>query len=108
MWQRRRARARFFPDRLFADPAWDMLLHLYATELFGARTTVSNTLEAASVPHATALRHLQALIREGLCDRRPDLTDGRRHFVNLTAGGRKAMDSYFAAVGDPSRNPLLV
>src|SRR4051812_23053389 len=38
----RRLRDRFFEAQLFADPAWDILLELYAAELGRYRTSVSS------------------------------------------------------------------
>ena len=93
--RRRRERARHFPDGLFADPAWDILLHLYATELSGTRTTVLGVVEASQVPSTTGLRWLTVLIQNGLCEKTRDVVDGRRQFVSLTVAGSKALDDYF-------------
>jgi DNA-binding MarR family transcriptional regulator len=105
LYKSRRARGRYFPDRLFADPAWDILLHLYATELGGQRSTVSGVVRASNVPEATALRWLAQLLDLGLCHKRPDVTDRRRLFVSLTAAGMQAMDNYFAEIraGEPDK-----
>ena len=46
----RRNRDRFFEAELFADPAWDILLELYAAELGQQRMTVSSVCAGASVP----------------------------------------------------------
>ena len=49
----RRLRSRFFPDDLFADPAWDMLLDLLQAEIAQLRVPVSSLCIAASVPATT-------------------------------------------------------
>jgi len=52
----RRARAQFFEATLFADPAWDMLLELFASELGTERMSVTALCAGAAVPPTTALR----------------------------------------------------
>lgn len=95
IWHQRRKRQSHFPEGLFADPAWDMLLGLYAAKLAGARTTVKDAIRASHVPSTTGLRWLGTLVRHGLCEKIPDAMDARRQYVTLTAAGRAAMDSFF-------------
>lgn len=94
----RRHRDRFFKTELFADPAWDMLLELYACELGQQRISISSLCVGAAVPATTALRWITTLEQEELIERRPDPTDGRRFFIQLTRAGRDAMTDYFRAV----------
>ena len=94
----RRSRAHFFDEELFADPAWDMLLELYAAELGQFRVSITSLSAAASVPGTTALRWIGVLERKGLINRRPDPMDGRRYFMELSATGLKAMEDYFRTV----------
>lgn len=94
----RRKRASYFPDGLFADPSWDMLLHLYASELAGRRTTVVEVCTAGDVPETTALRWLSVLVKQDLCTKSQDPFDGRRRFVSLSETGRAALDNYFQSV----------
>jgi DNA-binding MarR family transcriptional regulator len=94
----RRLRARFFPEDLFADPAWDMLLDLLQAELAHLRVPVSSLCIAAAVPATTALRWLKSMVAEGLFVRRSDPHDGRRVFVELAPDTRNAMHRYFAEV----------
>ncbi len=101
----RRLRDGFFGDGLFEDPAWDMLLDLFAAELEGARVSVSSLCIAAAVAPTTALRWLNRLVAEGLLERRPDPRDKRRAFVALSARGAAAMQGYMAALG---RNGLTL
>lgn len=91
-------RGRFFPGYLFADPAWDMLIDLYAAKLAQHRVSVSSLCIASNVPATTALRWINALEAEGLVVRTSDNSDKRRHFVSLTEPGLRAMDGYFASV----------
>ena len=94
----RRLRSRFFPEDLFADPAWDMLLDLLQAELSHLRVPVSSLCIAAAVPATTALRWLKTMVADGLFIRRSDPHDGRRVFVELAPNTRNALNLYFAEV----------
>lgn len=98
----RRLRSRFFPEELFADPAWDMLLDLLQAEIAQLRVPVSSLCIAAAVPATTALRWLKAMTEQGLFLRRADPHDGRRVFVELAPQASQALRRYFAEVGDPA------
>ena len=95
----RRLRGRYFPDHLFADPAWDMLLDLLQAEIAQLRVPVSSLCIAAAVPATTALRWLKSMTEEGIFVRRADPHDGRRVFVELSPQASSAMRRYFAEVG---------
>lgn len=97
----RRARSRFFEDDLFADPAWDILLDLFAAELTQRRVSVSSACIAAAVPATTAIRWISRLVREGLLVRQNDPFDGRRVFVELAPNTSAALRQYFAQLGSP-------
>ena len=94
----RRLRAGFFDEQLFAEPAWDMLLHLFEAELAQRRVPVSSLCIAAGVPATTALRWVGALADKGLFIRRADRHDRRRMFVELAPRASLAMRRYFAKV----------
>lgn len=81
----RRVREGLFPESIFADPAWDMLLDLFASKLEGTEVCVSDACSAAGVPPTTALRWLCRLEDSGLLVRRSDPKDSRRIHVELTA-----------------------
>ena len=91
----RRAREKHFNGDLFADPAWDLLLELYAAELGQRRICVSTLCAAAAVPQTTALRWIKALEAKGLIHRQEDRFDQRRHYMSLSNGASAAMTSYF-------------
>lgn len=63
----RRLRDEFFMPGLFADPAWDMLLDLYAAELEDQPVSVSSLCIAAAVAPTTALRWIARMRRTGSC-----------------------------------------
>jgi hypothetical protein len=91
-------RGRFFRSDLFADPAWDILLELYAAYLGQLRISVSSLCIAAAVPATTALRWISTLQDDGLVDREDDHQDGRRSFVFLTEKGIAGMDHFFGSI----------
>jgi DNA-binding MarR family transcriptional regulator len=95
----RRLRSRYFPEHLFADPAWDMLLDLLQAEISHLRVPVSSLCIAAAVPATTALRWLKTMVQEGLFIRRADPHDGRRVFVELAPEASAALRRYFAEAG---------
>jgi DNA-binding MarR family transcriptional regulator len=94
----RRLRAQFFAEELFADPAWDMLLDLYAADLEQRRVSVSSLCIAAAVPPTTALRWIGTLHEEALFERQADPSDRRRAYIALSEKGIEGMRSYIAAV----------
>lgn len=94
----RRMRAQYFAEELFADPAWDMLLDLFAADLERRRVSVSSLCIAAAVPPTTALRWIGTLHDAGLFERQADPSDRRRAYIGLSAKGLDGMQSYASAV----------
>ena len=92
---RRRERDRFFPSGLFADPAWDMLLALYAAHLEGGKMTVSALCDAAAVPATTALRWIGNLEAAGMVERENDVLDRRKVLIGLSADAETGVREYF-------------
>jgi len=90
----RRLRDRYVGSGLFEDPAWDMMLDLYAAHLERAHVSVSSLCIAAAVAPTTALRWIARLTEAGLFERRPDPFDRRRAFMSLTERGLDAMRRY--------------
>jgi hypothetical protein len=94
----RRMRGQFFTGELFADPAWDMLLDLFASELERRRVSVSSLCIAAAVPPTTALRWIGTLHDAGLFERHADPSDRRRAYIALSQKALDGMRSYVGAV----------
>ncbi len=94
----RRSRDRFFEAELFADPAWDILLELYAAALGQRRISVSSLCVGAAVPATTALRWIKALEDKGIIRRAADPMDGRRVFVSLSNEAIIAVGNFFRSV----------
>ena len=69
---------------LFRDPAWDMLLDLFASKQRMERVSVSSLCYASGVPATTALRHIERLEAHGMIEREGDSEDARRCWVEAT------------------------
>ncbi len=93
----RRLRDQFFGNGLLEDPAWDMLLDLFAADLERAQVSVSSLCIAAAVAPTTALRWIGRMTDEGLLQRQPDPFDRRRAFMVLSTNAREAMARYWSA-----------
>lgn len=97
----RRLRGKFFGhfsgEMLFEDPAWDMLLDLFAAELENTRVSVSSLCIAAGVAPTTALRWIAKMTEMELFVRDPDPVDRRRAFMTLSPRASDAMRGYMHA-----------
>jgi hypothetical protein len=95
MIRARRLREQIFDAGLFADPAWDMLLDLFAAELEEKQISVSSLCVAAAVPSTTALRWIGILEKGGLVERRAAPEDRRKSYLFLTEVAWAGMSQYF-------------
>ena len=94
----RRLRDQYFGGGLFEDPAWDMLLDLFAAELERGQVSVSSLCIAAAVAPTTALRWISRMTEAGLFERQPDPFDRRRAFMGLSDRASAGMRNYVTAV----------
>ena len=88
----------FIGEGLLEDPAWDMLLDLFAAELEGTRVSVSSLCIAAGVAPTTALRWIAKMTEMELFIRHPDPMDRRRAFMALSPRASEAMRGYMLAM----------
>lgn len=91
----RRMREAYFDSELFADPAWDILLDLYAAHLEDNKVSVSSLCIAANVPPTTALRWIRSMTDASILVRRDDESDGRRVWIELSDGALAKLVGYF-------------
>ena len=91
----RRLRDQHFPPDLFADPAWDIFLDLYAANLEGKSVSVSSLCIAAAVPPTTALRWITTMTEHGALVRKQDPHDARRVFIGLSPDSEERLNAYF-------------
>ena len=90
----RRRRNEVFGEDLFGEPAWDLLLELYAAEITQQRVSISSACIASAVPPTTALRWIEKLEKDGWIGREGDPLDRRRYWVFLKEQGIVAMRKY--------------
>lgn len=112
-YEARRARARYLPVALFSEPAWDMLLELYAADFENREVPTTSLCIASTAPSTTALRYIEVLERCGMIERRLSPRDNRVTLIRLTSAGRDGMRSYMratdwtAAIGCGGRDEWL-
>lgn len=94
----RRTREDIIGHELFADPAWDILLYLYAASLRQCRVTVSELTLASAVPQTTGLRWISKLDHVGLIRRSDDPLDRRRIWVEISDEGERKMNAFFHTI----------
>jgi hypothetical protein len=94
--RRRADRAGHFSPTLFADPAWDILLELFASTIEQQKHSIGSLQAAVPAPQTTTLRWISTLEKEGLLVRKGHPCDARRIFIALSAAGKKSMNNYFA------------
>lgn len=92
----RRRREQYFQSDIFADPAWDIMIDLFAAGVEGRQVSISSACIAAAVPPTTALRWLSQLERERMIERVSDAKDRRRTFVRLTKAAEQGVAGWLA------------
>jgi DNA-binding MarR family transcriptional regulator len=90
----RRLRNRLLGADLFGEPAWEILLELFAANWSGERLSVSGACYVSGVPSSTALRWIVRLERDGWIERVDDPLDRRRSWLRLTDGAEKRLREF--------------
>ncbi|MGC4252415.1 MAG: hypothetical protein QM605_13395 [Sphingobium sp.] len=85
---------------MFADPAWHILLDLFAAEEEGRKISISSACIASRVPPTTALRWVKVMEEQGALVREYDPRDGRRVYVRLSPETRLQMEAYLQRVAE--------
>lgn len=91
---KRRLRGQYFPEDIFGEPAFDVLLDLFVGELAGRETYTTSAAVASGAPLTTALRQIAMLVERGLVSRMPDPIDRRRVLLKLTEEGLRCTWDY--------------
>lgn len=94
----RRLITRYFDADLFADPAMDILLDLYAAGEEKKKVCTSSACIAAAVPSTTALRWIARLKAAQLIEEKPDPADGRRKWLTLTPKAHARMTAFLERI----------
>lgn len=95
MVRRRADRKRFFPEIIFTEPAWDILLSLYAAAIESRGEQIDRLGQEAAVAPSVVERWARTLEAEGFVQFERSSDPGRSGQVSLTEKGWHAMDSYF-------------
>ena len=93
--QARAARTAFLNVDIFHDPAWEILLALYAANLGCRSITIGSLSLVSRVPASTAIRYLKCLGKEGLLLQEGEDQNDELASVQLSKKGVAAMESYF-------------
>ncbi|HEX7930583.1 MAG TPA: MarR family transcriptional regulator [Sphingomicrobium sp.] len=96
LYRHRRRRGRYLPEKIFAEPAWDILLDLYVNGVRGRPVSITSACIAGDIPATTGLRWLGVLEQESLIEREVSRTDARVTLVRLTASARQRLRDFFA------------
>lgn len=95
VYRSRRMRSRYFPEYLFADPAWDILLLLYSLQPSGKQISVSAVCSSAAVPESTGHRWIEKLMQAEMVVREKHPKDRRMNWVRLTDKTIDRLNAYF-------------
>lgn len=91
----RKRRSELLPEGMFGEPAWEVLLTLFAHHQ-GVRFTLARLTRDLGVAPTTVLRWLAYLEDRNLITRKPHPTDQRSVFMELTDTAIDALDVYFS------------
>jgi DNA-binding transcriptional ArsR family regulator len=86
----RRGRERLFGRHLFSDPAWDVIIELYAAMLGKRRMSAADLARAIGAPEPVIGRWIAALVEAGIVATAGD-QDGTNARVELTEDGAAKM-----------------
>jgi DNA-binding MarR family transcriptional regulator len=96
VYAERRRRDALFPDGLFGEPAWDLLLALFTAREKGETMILCEAYRAARVSDTTGRRLLEQLEKEGLISRRRAPRSRKTRLVELTPDGVERMAAFWA------------
>ena len=92
----RASRLKFFPQAMFGEPAWDLMLAIHASTE-GDRLTVTSLAESLRLPLSSTARWARYLETQGLAQRQPDPKDCRSQLIELTEKGQAQLRSYIVS-----------
>jgi len=92
-----RRREQFFPNIVFYDPQWLMVLDLFVATAEGRDLAISSVCIASGAANATAWRNIRLLEDRGLILRTPHPRDRRSQHLQLSADGRRQVCAYLRA-----------
>ena len=99
IYNARQRRARFFPQMMFGEPAWEILLVLYIHDGL-ARLCIKDVGQLISTPATTILRWVKVLQDENFISVRKYHVDRRVTHLDLTDFGRSRVAAYMEEMAD--------
>lgn len=94
----RRRRTQYFNRAMFGEPAWEVLLALYITELSEGPQSIGRIADWIRAPLTTVARWIDYLEKERLISREAHPNDKRVIVIRLSEKGRELMDAYLDAM----------
>ncbi|TZG28733.1 MarR family transcriptional regulator [Sphingomonas montanisoli] len=92
LMEMRRRRDTILGHDLFGEPAWDILLDLYTSEVEGKQVKLSALGLLAGIAPTTMMRWTAVLVNRGLINRSSDDRDQRIRIVSLSDAGRARIE----------------
>ncbi|KQX20784.1 MULTISPECIES: winged helix DNA-binding protein [unclassified Sphingomonas] len=89
-----------FPDAVFRDSCWDIMLLCFSGQLADRRICVKQLHNELDQSNTSLLRRIQELEDAGMIRRERDDLDGRRTVVRLTDSAVAAMSRFFQLIGE--------
>ena len=96
IYAERRRRDALFPDGLFGEPAWDLLLAMFTAREKGQAMILCRAYKAAGVSDTTGRRLLDRMEEEGLITRRRAPRSRKMRIVELTDLAVERLIDYLA------------
>ncbi|HTU13124.1 MAG TPA: transcriptional regulator [Allosphingosinicella sp.] len=99
LYTERRRRDDLFPDGLFGEPAWDLLLAMFTARERGQVMILCRAYKAAGVSDTTGRRLLDRMEEEGLISRRRAPRSRKMRIVELTDAAVHRLTAYLVRGG---------
>ena len=96
LYAERRRRDALFPNELFGEPAWDLLLAMFVAREKGQPMILCKAYKAAGVSDTTGRRLLDRMEEEGLITRRRAPRSRKMRVVELTDAAAERLIDYLA------------
>jgi hypothetical protein len=96
LYAERRRRDALFPDGLFGEPAWDLLLAMFTAREKGQAMILCKAYKAAGVSDTTGRRLLDRMEADGLITRRRAPRSRKMRIVELTDLAVERLIDYLA------------
>ena len=91
----RRLRSRYFNPAIFGEPAWEILLVLYITDMSGRRQTLGKLTDWVETPPTSVQRWVGYIKKEKFLERQPHPNDRRTTFLRLLPKGKRGHERLF-------------